>query len=62
MMSAKAFCGGLPPYEKPPEINVYLTFDPVARRTRAEALLLERLLTKIEQTPLDQRTYPSKAV
>ena len=51
----------LPPYEKPPEINVYLTFDPIARRTRAEALLLERLLAKIEQTPLDQRTYPSKA-
>lgn len=51
----------LPPYENPPEINVYLAFNPVARRTRAEALLLDRLVTAISQTPLEERTYPSAA-
>jgi len=51
----------LPPYENPPEIDVYLTFNPLARRTRAEALLLDRLLTEIDRTPLEQRTYPRTA-
>ena len=50
----------LPPYDDPPEINVYLTFHPGARKTRAEALLLDRLLTTIDETPLALRTYPSK--
>jgi DNA-binding transcriptional LysR family regulator len=57
----KALLWRLPPYERPPEIDVHLVFDPAARRTRAEALLLERLLTTIDQTPLDRRTYPSPA-
>ncbi|MEZ0168321.1 LysR family transcriptional regulator [Microvirga sp. TS319] len=51
----------LPPYENPPEIIVYLVYDPTARRSRAEALLLERLLTQIDATPLERRTYPSVA-
>jgi DNA-binding transcriptional LysR family regulator len=51
----------LPPYENPPEIIVYLVFDPTARRSRAEALLLERLLAQIEATPLERRTYPALA-
>lgn len=49
----------LPPYEKPPEIDVFLTYDPMARRSRAEALLLERILARIDEVPLPQRTYPS---
>lgn len=48
----------LPPYENPPEIVVYLVYDPNARRSRAEALLLERLLTQMDATPLERRTYP----
>ncbi|WP_112662405.1 LysR family transcriptional regulator [Microvirga flavescens] len=48
----------LPPYENPPEIDVHLAYDPQARHTRAEALLLEKLLTRIEETPLSERTYP----
>lgn len=51
----------LPPYENPPEIDVFLTYDPTARRSRAEALLLERLQTRISQAPLSTRTYPSPA-
>ncbi|MER9094767.1 LysR family transcriptional regulator [Mesorhizobium sp. M0700] len=48
----------LPPYENPPEIIVHLIYDPTARRSRAEALLLECLLAQIDATPLERRTYP----
>ena len=52
----------LPPYENPPEINVYLAFNPVARRTRAEALLLDRLVTAISQTPLEEQNLPKRGL
>lgn len=48
----------LPPYENPPEVTVYLVYDPTARHSRAEALLLECLLAQTDATPLAQRTYP----
>src|SRR5690606_33205849 len=47
----------LPPYEEPPEIDIFLTWNPSANLNRAEAGLLELLRKRIAATPLDQRTY-----
>ena len=48
----------LPPYDDPPAADVYLVTRPVARRSLAETLMIERLLAAIEAVPLSQRTYP----
>lgn len=48
----------LPPYENPPAADVYLVTKRASRTSRAETLLVERLLAAIEATPLAERTYP----
>jgi len=47
----------LPPYENPPAVDVHVVWNPRSQLNRAEAWLLERLLDKIEQTPMEERTY-----
>lgn len=50
----------LPPYDNPPAIDVHVVWNPKARHNRAEAYLLKGLLDRIEATPMEARTYPSK--
>ncbi|MEX0760186.1 MAG: LysR family transcriptional regulator [Tistlia sp.] len=47
----------LPPYEEPPQIDIFLVWNPAAKLNRAEAGLLELLRKRIAATPLTQRTY-----
>ncbi|MFB9171720.1 LysR family transcriptional regulator [Roseibium salinum] len=47
----------LPPYENLPEIAVHVVWNPKAKTNRAESALLDMLLTKIRETPIEQRTY-----
>ncbi len=47
----------LPPYEDPPELEVFLTWNPAARTNRAEQAFLAGLVERIEQTPIERRTY-----
>lgn len=47
----------LPPYEDVPAIDVHVVWNPRARMNRAEQLLLEDLLQRIEKTPISKRTY-----
>ncbi len=47
----------LPPYENPPQINVHLVWNPMARMNRAEETFLSALTTKIEETSIEDRTY-----
>jgi DNA-binding transcriptional LysR family regulator len=47
----------LPPYERPPAIDVYLVFNPGTRLNRAESRLLDMLLEAIRTTPIKNRTY-----
>lgn len=47
----------VPPYDKLPEIDVHVVWNPNAVKNRAEELLLNRLLDMIEATPLEDRTY-----
>lgn len=48
----------LPPYKNPPAVDVYLVTKRSSRVSRAETLLVERLLAAIEAKPLSERTYP----
>ena len=47
----------VPPYDGLPAIDVHVVWNPATVKNRAEELLLQRLLTAIETTPMDQRTY-----
>jgi len=47
----------LPPYDQAPAIDVHVAWNPSARFNRAELLLREALLAKIDETPLEMRTY-----
>lgn len=47
----------LPPYENPPEIDVYVVSNPITKLSRAEAIMLEMLNDRIDQIPLGLRTY-----
>ena len=47
----------LPPYDKVPEIDVHVVWNPRARLNRAEEALLNALLACIESTPIEDRTY-----
>ncbi len=49
----------LPPYDKPPAIDIYLITNPAARLTRAEHTFIEQLLVRVEALPLAARTYPA---
>lgn len=48
----------LPPYDDPPEVDIYLLRNPKKRLNRAERIFVERLLEQIRTIPLAQRTYP----
>lgn len=47
----------LPPYENPPAIDVYLVWNPKSKLNRAERSMLDKLLSKIDDTPISERTY-----
>ena len=47
----------LPPYENPPEVDIYLVTNPAKRLNRAEELMIGRLKQVIAETPLSERTY-----
>ena len=47
----------LPPYDKPPQVRIYVVQNPKARLNRAEERFTELLLDKIAATPIEERTY-----
>ncbi|MCI5078065.1 LysR family transcriptional regulator [Oricola sp.] len=47
----------LPPYDKMPEIDVHVVWNPRAKLNRAEESMLGELLGRIEATPIEARTY-----
>lgn len=47
----------LPPYDRMPAIDVHLTWNPRAKTNRAEELLRDELLARIDKTPIQERTY-----
>lgn len=47
----------LPPYDQTAPIDVHVVWNPRAVLNRAEKWLLDRLLQRIEDTPMDQRIY-----
>jgi DNA-binding transcriptional LysR family regulator len=47
----------LPPYDNLPEIDVHVVWNPRARLNRAEEALVDELRTRIETTPISERTY-----
>ncbi|WP_458790815.1 LysR family transcriptional regulator [Yoonia sp. MH D7] len=47
----------VPPYDGLPAIDVHLVWNDRANKNRAEEFLLRDLLTAIETTPLEERTY-----
>ncbi|PLS20418.1 LysR family transcriptional regulator [Neptunicoccus cionae] len=49
----------LPPYDDPPEVDIYLLRNPRKKLNRAERIFVERLLEQIRTLPLAQRTYPA---
>ena len=48
----------LPPYDHPPQIDVHLVWNPMTRMNRAEKAFLTTLTTQIEETSVEDRTYP----
>lgn len=51
----------LPPYENPPQIDIWLVWNPAAKLNRAEAGLLDLLRRRIAAAPLSERTYAAPA-
>lgn len=47
----------LPPYDKMPEIDVHVVWNPRANLNRAEQKMLAALLARIDATPIAERTY-----
>lgn len=47
----------LPPYDKPPEVPIFIVTNPKARLNRAEARFTEMLLAKVTATPTADRAY-----
>jgi len=48
----------LPPYEDPPEVDIFLVRNPKKKLNRAERFFVERLSNQIKTIPIEQRTYP----
>jgi DNA-binding transcriptional LysR family regulator len=48
----------LPPYKKPPKVDIYLVTNPRKRLNRAETLLVKNLKSKISTLSRAARTYP----
>lgn len=51
----------LPPYQQPPEVDIFLVRNPRKKLNRAEQFFADRLLTKIRTVPIQKRTYPLPA-
>jgi DNA-binding transcriptional LysR family regulator len=49
----------LPPYEDPPEVDIFLVRNPKKKPNRAEQFFVDRLLARITEIPIEQRTYPA---
>ena len=49
----------LPPYEDPPEVDIFLVTNPRKLNNRAERVFTAELKKLIEQTPVQDRTYRS---
>lgn len=47
----------LPPYDRLPEIDVHVVWNPKAKMNRAEKAFLDLLLAKIRDTSIEKRTY-----
>lgn len=47
----------LPPYKKPPAVDIYLATNPKKRLNRAEVLIIKSLKASIKEIPIKQRTY-----
>lgn len=47
----------LPPFDRTPEIDVHVVWNPRARLNRAESAMLQILLDRIEAIPMHERTY-----
>jgi DNA-binding transcriptional LysR family regulator len=47
----------LPPFDRTPEIDVHVVWNPRARLNRAESAMLQILLDLIEAIPMHERTY-----
>lgn len=47
----------LPPHDNLPEIDVHVVWNPKARLNRAEKAMLDLLLARIKETPIEERTY-----
>ena len=47
----------LPPYDSPPAIDVYMSWNPQSRFNRAETVFREMIADKIEKLPISERTY-----
>lgn len=51
------FLWRLPPYDDPPQVDIYMVLNPRKRLTRAEDIFVTELRDRIAQTPLEARTY-----
>jgi DNA-binding transcriptional LysR family regulator len=49
----------LPPYENPPEVDIFLVTNPKKKLNRAEQSFVARLQEQIRTIPIEHRTYPS---
>jgi len=47
----------LPPYDDPPAVDVHVAWHPKARTNRAETACLSAVMSGIEATPMEARTY-----
>ncbi len=47
----------LPPYDNPPEVDIFLVTNTARRLNRAEDLMINQLKQAIDETPLRDRTY-----
>ncbi len=52
----------LPPYKKPPAVDIYLVTNPKKRLNRAEVLIIKSLKASIKEIPMEQRTYQGEPV
>lgn len=51
----------LPPYDDPPEVDIFLVTNPAKRLNRAENLMIWEIQRAIAITPLEDRTYRQPA-
>lgn len=49
----------LPPYDDPPDVDIYMVINPRKRMNRAEDAFVGDLMRRVRKTPLEDRTYPA---